>query len=160
VDKLVPFIRGIGDWAAANPGLLRGIAGVVGGMIAMRTAVFGLKFLGNFFILTPFNAATKAVELLSGRFTLFRALVLGGTSRLSLLFQIFGVSAKWADRLTLGLGKVGQAALWLGRALFMNPIGLAITGIAVGAILIYRYWTPIKQFFSTLSQCGAAAPTS
>ena len=29
----------------------------------------------------------------------------------------------------------------------MNPIGLIITGIAAGAYLVYRYWTPIKGFF-------------
>jgi hypothetical protein len=38
--------------------------------------------------------------------------------------------------------------LWLGRALLMNPIGLLITGIAVSAYLIYRYWEPIKGFFN------------
>ncbi len=32
----------------------------------------------------------------------------------------------------------------------MNPIGLAITAIAVGAYLIYRYWAPIKAFFMGL----------
>src|SRR5690606_38387538 len=37
-----------------------------------------------------------------------------------------------------------------GRALMLNPIGLLITAIAVGAYLIYRYWEPIKGFFSGL----------
>ncbi|MCW5223527.1 hypothetical protein D5041_07935 [Verminephrobacter aporrectodeae subsp. tuberculatae] len=46
-----------------------------------------------------------------------------------------------------GLRLATQAVFWLGRALFMNPIGLAITGIAMGAYLIYRYWSPIKRFF-------------
>jgi hypothetical protein len=32
----------------------------------------------------------------------------------------------------------------------MNPIGLLITAIAGAAFLIYRYWEPIKQFFSDL----------
>ena len=30
----------------------------------------------------------------------------------------------------------------------MNPIGLVITAIAGAAYLIYRYWEPIKGFFS------------
>ena len=36
----------------------------------------------------------------------------------------------------------------LGAAFLTNPIGLAITGIALAAGLIIRYWEPIKTFFS------------
>ncbi|MGH8345261.1 MAG: hypothetical protein ACRES5_01645, partial [Pseudomonas sp.] len=53
-------------------------------------------------------------------------------------------------QLLTGLRLVGQAVLWIGRALLMNPIGLAITGIAVAAFLISRYWGPIKTFVSGL----------
>ena len=40
--------------------------------------------------------------------------------------------------------------LWFGKALMANPIGLVIGAIALGAILIYTYWEPIKEFFSSL----------
>ncbi|EBR3877678.1 phage tail tape measure protein [Salmonella enterica subsp. arizonae] len=49
-----------------------------------------------------------------------------------------------------GLMAAGRAVLFIGRALMMNPIGLLITGIAVAAFLIYRYWEPIKGFFTRL----------
>lgn len=49
-----------------------------------------------------------------------------------------------------GLMVAGRAILFIGRALMMNPIGLLITGIAVAAFLIYRYWEPIKGFFTRL----------
>ncbi|MGG6128267.1 phage tail tape measure protein [Salmonella enterica] len=49
-----------------------------------------------------------------------------------------------------GLMAAGRAVLFIGRALLMNPIGLLITGIAVAAYLIYRYWEPIKGFFTHL----------
>lgn len=49
-----------------------------------------------------------------------------------------------------GLMVAGRAILFIGRALMMNPIGLLITGIAVAAYLIYRYWEPIKGFFTRL----------
>lgn len=49
-----------------------------------------------------------------------------------------------------GLMLAGKAFMWLGRAFLMNPIGLAITAIAVGAYLIYTYWEPIKTFFGNL----------
>ena len=46
-----------------------------------------------------------------------------------------------------GLMIAGRAVLFIGRALMMNPIGLLITGIAIGAFLIYRYWGPISTWF-------------
>lgn len=71
----------------------------------------------------------------------------------------------WLSRLATGAGRLGRvlgggllrglmaagrAILFIGRALMMNPIGLLITGIAVAAFLIYRYWEPIKGFFTRL----------
>ncbi|MDJ5401924.1 phage tail tape measure protein [Salmonella enterica] len=49
-----------------------------------------------------------------------------------------------------GLMVAGRAILFIGRALMMNPIGLIITGIAVAAYLIYRYWDPISNWFQSL----------
>ena len=48
------------------------------------------------------------------------------------------------------LRSIGQAILFIGRALLTNPIGLAITGIALAAFLIYQYWEPIRTFVTTL----------
>ena len=169
LDGLTPLIRGIGEWAAANPGLLRGIVGVVGGLLAMRTGIFALRFLGNFLFLAPANSIATAWTILTSRFTIFRALVIGGSSRFSLLLQFFGMGADRAAKLAgwfgklggwaLSLGKTlggvltsgarlaGQAVLWLGRAFMANPIGFIIGAIAFGAYLIYRNWKPIKAFF-------------
>lgn len=53
-----------------------------------------------------------------------------------------------------GVTMLGQAFLFLGKNILMagrflltNPIGLAITGIALGAFLIYKNWAPISAFF-------------
>src|SRR5690606_35134626 len=63
------------------------------------------------------------------------------------------------------LAKVGGRAfsmlargfLAFSRLLLLNPIGLAITAIALGAYLIIKYWEPIRQFFAGLwSQIRAA----
>jgi hypothetical protein len=45
---------------------------------------------------------------------------------------------------------VGSAILFVGRLALTNPVGLIITAIAVGALLIYKYWDPIKGFFKDL----------
>lgn len=40
----------------------------------------------------------------------------------------------------------------LGIALLTNPIGLAITAIALGAFVLIKYWKPIKGFFGKIWQ--------
>ncbi|WP_420064106.1 phage tail tape measure protein [Pectobacterium colocasium] len=73
--------------------------------------------------------------------------------------RLLASGAGWLGRMSLALGRVlggallrgitlvGRAVMVMGRALLMNPIGLLITGIAVGAYLIYRYWEPISSWF-------------
>ncbi|VWC91135.1 phage-related tail transmembrane protein [Burkholderia lata] len=46
------------------------------------------------------------------------------------------------------LAGLGQTLLFVGRLALTNPIGIAITAIALAALLIVRYWEPIKAFFS------------
>ncbi|WP_441228023.1 phage tail tape measure protein [Tardiphaga sp. 20_F10_N6_6] len=60
---------------------------------------------------------------------------------------VFGAALRGAG---VALRFVGTSLLWLGRALLMNPIGLTITAIGVAAFVIYKYWTPIKEFFGNL----------
>lgn len=166
LDGLGPAVRAFGDWAKANPGVLRGVVGLVGGMLALRTAVFGLKFLGNFLFLAPANSVATAWGVLTSRYTLFRALVAGGAPRFALLLQFFGLGAGRAAALAGWLGKLsghalslgrtlagglltglrlaGQAVLWLGRAMLLNPIGLAVTAIGVAAYLVWKNWDKVK----------------
>lgn len=174
LDGLGPVVRGFGEWAKANPGVLRGIVGLVGGMVALRTGIFALRFLGNFMFLAPANSVATAWGVLSSRFAIFRTLVTGGASRFSLLLQLFGMGTDRAAKLAVWFGKLGgwalslgkslagglltgirlagQAVLWLGRALMMNPIGLAVTaiGLAVTAIgvaayLVWKNWDKVKS---------------
>ncbi|UNY41802.1 tape measure protein [Burkholderia phage Menos] len=46
------------------------------------------------------------------------------------------------------LGGLAQMLMFVGRIALMNPVGLVITGIALAALLIIRYWEPIKAFFA------------
>ncbi|WP_432719839.1 phage tail tape measure protein [Jeongeupia wiesaeckerbachi] len=179
-----PAISAFGEWAKAHPVVIKGVIGLVGGLLAGKMAFIALRY-GINLVLSPFNALTSAVTALSGKWTLLRAFAqrggfapalsvlrgLGGgfmaVGRALLPFargmaMAFGSPLILAARGVLFLGKllagnlvgglrlVGQAVLWIGRAMLMNPIGLAITGIAIAAYLIYRYWSPIKQFFSGL----------
>lgn len=69
--------------------------------------------------------------------------------------KLLGQGVLWFGRLLggsllAGLKLVGHAVIWLGRALLMNPIGLVITAIALGAYLIYRNWDKLKPYFTKL----------
>lgn len=180
----LPVVQSFATWAGENPALVKGVVGLVAGLLTAKLAFIGVAYGANL-VMSPFVAATTAVTSMSSKWLLLRAAwqmgkfapaisglrMLGGglmtTLRYSGLFlrgvaMAFGAPLMMAARGGLMLGKVlggtllfglklaGQAILWLGRALLMNPIGLAITAIALGAYLIYRYWEPIKGFFGGL----------
>ncbi|WP_265584074.1 phage tail tape measure protein [Chitinimonas koreensis] len=48
---------------------------------------------------------------------------------------------------TSAMRLLGQVVLFVGRAALMNPIGLGITAIAVAALLVVKYWEPIRAWF-------------
>lgn len=49
-----------------------------------------------------------------------------------------------------GIRFAATSMLWLGRAMLANPVVLIGTAIAGAALLIYKYWDPIKGFFVDL----------
>lgn len=184
VQAAVPVVQQFSAWAGENPALVKGVVGLVAGLLAGKLAFIGVAYGANL-VLSPFVAMTTTITGMSAKWTLLRAMwqagkfapLITGLTRVggglltvlkySGLFlrgfgMAFGAPLMLAGRGVLLLGKVlggslltglrlaGQAVLWLGRALLMNPIGLLITGIAVSAYLIYRYWEPIKGFFSGL----------
>lgn len=159
LQELKPGIKAFGDWAKEHPGLIKGVIGLAGGLLAGKMAFIGIKY-GLNLVLSPFNALTTSITAVSGKWTLLRAMWQAGRFAPAIAsLRSIGSGILAVGRFLVPFGQglmmsvlgplklVGQAVLWLGRALLMNPIGLAITGIAVGAYLIYRYWSPIKRFF-------------
>lgn len=113
------------------------------------------------------NALMKTVAVIAllltagGALLLMLGAVLGPLAAVKFALVTLGVQgltfAKVLAVLGSGLGMAGKAVMFLGRALLMNPIGLAITAIALAAYGIYTYWEPIKAFFVGLwSQVQAA----
>lgn len=45
---------------------------------------------------------------------------------------------------------IGRAFAGVAAIFAANPIGATITAIAVGALLVYKYWSPLSSFFSSL----------
>lgn len=66
------------------------------------------------------------------------------------IISIFTKARTAFSLLRLGLGGIIPIIKAVGVAFASNPIGLAITGIVVGAALIIKYWKPISAFFKNL----------
>lgn len=133
--ELKDLINGIGElavsvknWVKENPGLTSALVKTAGGL-AMLLAVGGGVTLMMASFLGPFAMARYALTFLGIK-------SLGAVTALKGL----GNALLWA----------GKTVLLLGRALMMNPIGLAVMAIATAAFLIYRYWDPIKAYFMGL----------
>ncbi|WP_052706168.1 phage tail tape measure protein [Vibrio galatheae] len=101
-------------------------------------AQIGLLKLGNAFTMASTAVKWLSLNLKSG--VIFQKIYAVSTTALSTTVRVLGGAFRFA----------GKSALWLGRALLMNPIGLAVTAIGVAAFTIYKYWEPISNFFSGL----------
>lgn len=123
---------GMSSWMQNNPKLTSTLI-TVGAALAALAAGFFIVGVA----MAAFRVAGTAMAMLP---------LLGGGLSMMARGAVW-LGAVLRGTLLIGLRLAGQAVLWLGRALLMNPIGLIITGIAVSAFLIYKYWAPIKGFF-------------
>jgi len=129
ITALGELANRIGAWVKANPELALQIAKIAAG-IALLMVSMGALSIGLASLVGPFAVFRYGMALVG----------IKGISLFGTLWQLGKVA----------LPIVGQAILWIGRALMMNPIGLAITAIAVAALLIYKYWDPIKAYVMSL----------
>ncbi|KVU92848.1 hypothetical protein WK75_02415 [Burkholderia ubonensis] len=99
-------------------------------------------------------AAFAALLVVLGTFTIALAGVLGPLAIVKFSMSTLAIEGSILSRV-LGVGAAAwrmfsSAAMFAGRAMLMNPIGLAVTAIVAAAYLIYRYWEPISGFFARL----------
>ena len=146
------------------------IGGVVAGFGALTVAGFMLGYVSTFvanayhktrIAFTLVKNATLLLSTAEGRAAIqtkllaFWSGILNTKAKLVTVAKTAWAFATSALSKSVGfLGSVlrfaGQGALWLGRTLMSNPIGLAIAVIAGGAYLIYSNWDKLKGYFSSL----------
>ncbi|WP_433589643.1 phage tail tape measure protein [Pseudomonas koreensis] len=127
VQSVTEIVRGIKTWAAENPKLAAGIVKAAA-IIATLAVVLGGLLVTIASVMLPFVALRL----------MFLSLGIRLPSLISLLWKL--------GRKVLPF--VGRAVLILGRALLLNPVGLAVTAIAGAAYLLYENWDAVKQYFS------------
>lgn len=111
----------LADFAERHPTLIKYIGLAVTGMMSFKLATFALGY----------------------GFTFIKGGILSVVSVFTRMRTAFSL-------LKLGFGGLIPIIRSVGAAIVSNPIGLIITGIAVGAALIIKYWKPISAFFKRL----------
>ena len=137
-ESISPEVKGItewigalserlGSWSDRNPALSAGIMKVVAA-VAAASIVIGTLSLGIAALLGPI-ALNKMILSTLG-------------------IKILPMLSSAAGFLTTAIGGVTSGLIRMGVAAVSNPIGLVIAAIAAGALLIYKYWSPISAFMS------------
>ena len=138
IQNITKVTRSVSAWIQENPELAGTIAKVAAAMIALAT-IGGAVTMTVASILSP---------LLFARFAM---------STLGIQTGALGPVLKTAGAALFAVGKaltVGLLGALKATAIFLatNPIGWAILAIAATALVIYKYWEPIKGFFLGLWQ--------
>lgn len=128
MDSVGALVRSFQSFAEANPVL-------VGWLIKGAAAAGAL--------LTVLGALTLAMAAALGPMVIARyGMALLGVQ----LGGGVGIAVRLASAFNFLMSIVGG----LGKVFLLNPIGLAVTAIGVAAYLLYKYWEPVKGFFTGL----------
>lgn len=132
-----PVIGKVVQLAREYPVVTKAIIATAGALAALRIVTFGAGFAWTFLKGGIINTVGWFAKAAAGA-------ALAGTANTT--------AAAGTTLLGTAFRFVGKSILWAGRALLMNPIGLAVTAIAGGAYLIYKNWEPLTKWFAGLWQ--------
>ncbi|MCF6219660.1 MAG: phage tail tape measure protein, partial [Robiginitomaculum sp.] len=114
------------------------------GILGTAVVIFGV-------LAATMGAVTIAMAAMMGPFAMLKfakTTMIFKTGLLSKAMSGLGFALKWVARSALPFLIAGMKVL--ARVFLLNPIGLAITAIAVGAFLIIKYWKPITGWFGRM----------
>lgn len=135
-DMIAPLIESFSKWAEKNPGLLKGIVLLTGGVLAFVTAVWTIGTVMNAFM--SVKAALVAIQAVWG------ALVSGLGGALSSLWPIFTALA-WPIGIVVGL----LTALWVAYATNLFGFRDAVNGVfAKIKPVLTELWKNFKEVFA------------
>ncbi|MDE4006279.1 hypothetical protein NUS58_04610 [Glaesserella parasuis] len=135
-------------WLEKNKQLVKWAIGLAAGMTTLSTGIYIAKFAfsglatvasGMLMPIRLFKATKALAELdkLNGKATVFDKIVKGlGKTQLATAFAAGGYKS------------FAKTVITAGRAMLFSPVGAVISAIAVGGLVIYKFWQPLKAFFS------------
>ncbi|WP_422776131.1 phage tail tape measure protein [Pseudomonas mediterranea] len=127
VQSLTSLVRGIKSWARENPKLAAGLVKTVA-ILAALAVIVGSLMLAVASVLLPFAALRYLLVLLG--------------------FRLPGLMGLLSTLGRTVLPFIAKSLLLVGRALMLNPIGLAITAIAGAAYLLYEHWDAVTGYLT------------
>jgi TP901 family phage tail tape measure protein len=145
--RLARISETLGQQWESLVGTATNLAAAIGSTLAPN-AVLVTKWLN-----TAAETAGKWVkenQALVGGLMTGAALIAGFLGVLGTVSIVMGTATMALGWLRTGFAVAAIAARALGLALTLNPIGVAVMGIAAAAALIITYWEPIKGFFDGL----------
>lgn len=154
IQAVKPVVLGLANWAKEHPALIKGAVGFALGLATVKAATLSLGWGLNFFVKSPIASLQVAWQSLASRALMARAALLAGSGGFKAVALAAGLSEGLIGKLGAGLVRfravavaaltgAGRALMWLGRAVMLNPIGLALTAIAGAAYLVWRNWDVI-----------------
>lgn len=132
IEIATDALKGFTGWMEKNPTLAKAL-GI--GLLVIATSLIAIG--GALLVFSPLIIGMLSLRLIMA------STATGGT----VLATVFSKVPTVFGFLKTAIFGVGRMFLWLSRALLMNPIGLIITAIAVGAYLIYKNWGSIGPWF-------------
>ena len=132
IEIATDALKGFTGWMEKNPTLAKAL-GI--GLLVIATSLIAIG--GALLVFSPLIIGMLSLRLIMA------STATGGTA----LATVFSKVPTVFGFLKTAIFGVGRMFLWLSRALLMNPIGLIITAIAVGAYLIYKNWGSIGPWF-------------
>lgn len=146
------WLNRVNEWVTANPELARQIVMVAGAAAALIAVVGGIGLV-IWPVMAGINALIAGAGFLGvgfGALTNPLAVVRGAMSG-------FGRVLMWLFTSPLALLRTG--IMFIGSALgaLLSPVGLVVAAVVGGALLIWKYWEPIKAFIGGVVEGFVAA---
>jgi len=131
LDVIGPVVSKIGEFAEANPRMTRAIVGTAAGLASLRIAAIAGGYAMTF-VKAPFLQISAALA----RFRAARAV--GELGRIGSAAVRVGGAFRWVSMAVAAIGG--------------GPVAIAVGALVGAALLVRKYWEPIKAFFSGLWQ--------
>lgn len=127
MDVAAPAIEGFAEWARANPGFVKGIVGGALALTGLRVVTTGVAY--------AYTALKGPVLSVMGFIARWRA-----TGALAAMGR-FGPAAM---RVVGVVRTVGAAIAAIGG----GPIAVAVAALTAGALIVRKYWQPIRAWMA------------